>query len=126
MIQVTIHRTDVMAYIPEYKKTGLSGAELYACENMSIPPSGCAEVRTGIFFTIPNGFEGQLRNVRSLLRKHVAILGGLQTIDSAAETEITVLLFNASDKVMTIKLGTSIAQIVFAKVEQANFTLMKV
>ena len=125
MITVKVRSYDMMAYIPEFND-GQSGAKLSACESMLIHPGEVADVRTGIAFTIPKGYEGQIRNVQSLLIKRVALLGGIQTIDSSNNKEVVLQLVNHSGRTYELKLGTPVAQLVVCSTETVQLERTKV
>ena len=81
-----------------------------------------ALISTGLFLEIPEGFEGQVRPRSGLALKYgIGMLNAPGTIDSDYRGEVGVILFNSTDKPFFYKKGDRIAQIVFAKVLQAEF-----
>jgi dUTP pyrophosphatase len=83
-------------------------------------------IRTGISFEIPDGYEAQIRPRSGLALKHgVTVLNSPGTIDSDYRGEIGVILINHGSEAFHIKHGDRIAQIVFAKFEQAELTLVE-
>jgi len=79
-------------------------------------------VPTGLFLEIPEGYEAQVRPRSGLAFKHgITVLNSPGTIDADYRGEIKVLLINLSENDFTIKNGERIAQMVFAKHEQAEW-----
>jgi len=80
-----------------------------------------ALVKTGLFLEIPQGYEAQVRPRSGLAFKNgITVLNTPGTIDADYRGEVGVILINLSDKAFEIVNGERIAQLVFAKVEQAN------
>ena len=71
---------------------------------------------------IPAGYEGQVRPRSGLAaKKGITVLNTPGTIDADYRGEIKVILVNLSDTPFTIEPGERIAQMVFARCEQAQF-----
>jgi len=72
---------------------------------------------------IPPGFEGQVRPRSGWALKHgVTILNSPGTIDSDYRGEVRVLLINLGTTEVSIAPGERIAQLVIARVWQAQLT----
>jgi dUTP pyrophosphatase len=70
---------------------------------------------------IPEGYEGQVRPRSGLaLKSGITVLNSPGTIDADYRGQICVILINLSDKPFIINSGDRIAQMVFAKCEQAE------
>jgi dUTP pyrophosphatase len=109
--------------LPKYETIGAAGLDLKANLNESIvlKPLARSLVKTGLFLEIPIGFEAQVRPRSGLAFKNgITVLNSPGTIDADYRGEIGVILINLSDTDFEIKDGERIAQLVFAKVEQAN------
>ena len=79
-------------------------------------------VKTGLFLEIPVGFECQVRPRSGLAYKNgVSVLNSPGTIDADYRGEVGVILINMSNENFVIENGERIAQLVFAKVEQAEW-----
>ena len=79
-------------------------------------------VPTGLYIEIPDGYEAQIRSRSSLALKHgIFCLNSPATIDSDYRGELKIILASLTDKPFTINAGDRIAQMVFAKVEKAEF-----
>lgn len=108
--------------MPEYKTVGSSGMDIRANENLVINPLGRASVRTGLYLEIPEGYEAQVRPRSGLAIKHgVTVLNTPGTIDSDYRGEIMVILINLGSFPFLVDRGDRIAQVVFVKVERAEF-----
>lgn len=110
--------------LPAYATPLSAGVDLRAAleEPLVLPPLGRALVPTGLYMQIPAGFEGQVRPRSGLAAKHgVTVLNTPGTIDADYRGEIKVILVNLSDSAFTIEPGERIAQMVFARAEQAQF-----
>ena len=91
-------------------------------ENISLKPLERALVKTGLFLEIPHGFECQVRPRSGLaLKKGITVLNTPGTIDADYRGEVGVILINLSSEEVIIENGERIAQLVFAKVEQAEW-----
>ena len=82
-------------------------------------------IGTGLYMALPPGFEAQVRPRSGLALKHgITVLNTPGTIDADYRVEIKVLLVNLSNEPFVINEGERIAQMVVAKHEQADFTLV--
>ena len=71
---------------------------------------------------VPEGFECQLRPRSGLALKHgVTLANSPATIDSDYRGELKVALVNHGAETFEIARGMRIAQMIFARVEQADF-----
>ena len=79
-------------------------------------------VKTGLFLEIPVGYEAQVRPRSGFaLKNGVTVLNSPGTIDADYRGEVGVILINLSQENVEIHSGDRIAQLVFAKVEQAEW-----
>ncbi len=110
--------------IPSYKTTGSAGIDLYAniLEPVRLKPLDRALIPTGLYISMPEGYEGQIRSRSGLALKHgICLANGIGTIDSDYRGEIGVILINLGEKEYTINKGDRIAQMVFIKYEKVKF-----
>jgi dUTP pyrophosphatase len=110
--------------LPAYETTASAGLDVRA--NIDAPvtlkPLGRTLVKTGLFMEIPVGFECQVRPRSGLaLKKGVTVLNAPGTIDADYRGEVGVILINLSDEPFVIENGERIAQLVFARYEQAEW-----
>lgn len=123
-IKVLVKKINENAKMPSYAHPGDAGVDLYAAKDTVIPPHGRALVPTGLKIAIPDGYEGQVRPKSGLALKHgITVLNTPGTVDAPYRGEVCVILFNSSDKEYMAKSGEKIAQMVFCKVENAEFEL---
>lgn len=112
--------------LPEYSTKYSAGMDVRAnivdYDTISLAPSERALVSTGLYLEIPLGYECQVRPRSGLAVKHgVTVLNSPGTIDADYRGEIKVCLINRGNDTFEIHHGDRIAQLVFAKVEQATF-----
>ncbi len=110
--------------LPSYATIGSAGMDLRAnIENpIILNPLERALVPTGLYISVPHGYEAQVRPRSGLaLKKGITVLNAPGTIDSDYRGEIGVILINLSDKPFTIENGERIAQMVIARHEQGEF-----
>jgi len=70
---------------------------------------------------IPVGYEGQVRPRSGLaIKSGITVLNTPGTIDADYRGQVCVILINLSDQPFVINSGDRIAQIVFARCEQAE------
>lgn len=78
-------------------------------------------IPTGLYIALPEGTEAQVRPRSGLAAKHgITVLNTPGTIDADYRGEIKVILVNLSNEPFTIEPGERIAQMVIARVEQAE------
>ena len=112
--------------LPAYETKNSAGMDLRANlpeGGITLNPMQRAMVPTGLFMEIPEGYEGQVRPRSGLAAKHgITVLNTPGTIDADYRGEVKVILINLSDVPFAINHGDRIAQIVFARCEQAQLT----
>jgi dUTP pyrophosphatase len=92
-----------------------SGFDLYSSEDVVIPKFGRALVSTGIRFDIPVGYEIQVRSKSGLaLNQGLMVLNSPGTVDEGYTGEVKVIVFNTTDKPVSINKGMKVAQCVIA------------
>ena len=107
---------------PSYAHKGDSGVDLYSAEDYVLKPMERKLISTGIKLEIPYGYEGQIRPKSGLATTHgISHANAVGTIDSCYRGEIKVPIINLSDKPYKVEKGKKIAQLIFAKVEEAVF-----
>nr|WRK65346.1 deoxyuridine 5 triphosphate nucleotido hydrolase [Marseillevirus futianmevirus] len=110
--------------LPRYETGGSSGLDLRANipEDIVLGSLKRVLVPTGLFLSIPEGMEGQIRPKRGVSSKRgLTVLNSPGTVDSDHRGEVCVLLVNLSRETVTISKNERIAQIVFSKVERIEW-----
>jgi len=109
--------------LPAYATPLSAGMDLRAALDapVEMKPLERALVPTGLYLQIPAGYEAQVRPRSGLAAKHgITVLNTPGTIDADYRGEIKVILVNLSNQPFTIEPGERIAQMVFARCEQAT------
>lgn len=115
--------------IPNYKTKGASGIDLFANidKEIVLKPMKRMLIPTGIYLSIPEGYEGQIRARSGLALKYgIGLVNGIGTVDSDYRGEIKVILINFGNKEFIIKPGDRIAQLIFIKYEKVEFKEVEV
>jgi len=110
--------------LPTYETLASAGMDVRAKldESLTLKPFERALVKTGLFLEIPVGYECQVRPRSGLaLKKGITVLNTPGTIDADYRGEVGVILINMSQEPVVIESGERIAQLVFARVEKANW-----
>ncbi|MCU5755658.1 dUTP diphosphatase [Bacillus cereus] len=81
--------------LPKYAKSGDSGFDLVAAEDVVIKPGETKVIPTGLAFEIPPGYEMQIRP-RSGMSRKTKLRVVLGTIDSGYRGEVGVIVDNTS------------------------------
>ena len=113
--------------LPEYATSLSAGLDLRADieKPVTLLPMERKLVGTGLYMALPPGFEAQVRPRSGLALKHgITVLNTPGTIDADYRGEIKVLLVNLSNEPFVINEGERIAQMVVARHEHAEFTLV--
>lgn len=115
--------------LPQYATPQSAGMDLRANldEPITLRPLQRTIVKTGLFMALPEGYEAQVRPRSGLALKHgITVLNSPGTIDADYRGEIGVLLINLGQEDFIINDGERIAQMVIARHEQADFSLVEV
>jgi dUTP pyrophosphatase len=110
--------------LPAYETPSSAGLDVRAnvSEPIELKPMERVLVKTGLFMEIPAGFECQVRRRSGLgFKNGITVLNSPGTIDADYRGEVGVILINLSNETFVIQDGERIAQLVFAKVEQAEW-----
>ncbi|MCQ2320053.1 MAG: dUTP diphosphatase [Bacteroidales bacterium] len=110
--------------LPAYETKNSAGMDLRAYlpdGPVTLQPMQRALIPTGLYIEIPEGYEGQVRPRSGLAFKHgITVLNTPGTIDADYRGELKQILINLSNEPFVINNGDRIAQIVFARCEQAE------
>lgn len=114
--------------LPVYATELSAGMDLRANikETIVLHPMERRLIGTGLHIALPAGYEAQVRPRSGLALKHgVTVLNSPGTVDADYRGEIKVLLVNLSAEDFVINDGERIAQMVIARHEQAEFTVVE-
>ena len=115
--------------LPQYATEQSAGVDLRA--NLEAPielrPLERRLIPTGLFMSLPKGYEAQVRPRSGLaIKKGVTVLNSPGTIDADYRGEICVILVNLSADPFIIEDGERIAQMVIARHEQTEWEQVEV
>lgn len=113
--------------LPNYETGASAGMDLRAnlAESVILQPLGRVIIPTGLFIELPLGIEAQVRPRSGLAaKKGITVLNAPGTIDADYRGEVGVILVNLSNEPFTIENGERIAQMVIAKHERAEWSLV--
>ncbi|RRD79960.1 dUTP diphosphatase [Alloprevotella sp. OH1205_COT-284] len=113
--------------LPAYATLLSAGMDLRA--NLPSPivlqPGERTIVPTGLFIALPPGFEAQVRPRSGLAAKHgITVLNAPGTVDADYRGEIGVILINLGQEPFVVENGERIAQLVVARHETVEWTLV--
>jgi len=122
-LPVLITRLDPSVPLPTYAKPGDAGADLATRIDFTLQPGERALIPTGISIALPDGFVALVHPRSGLAIKHgISMVNTPGTVDAAYRGELQVILINHDRETpIAFKKGDRIAQIVFQKVERAEF-----
>ncbi len=110
--------------LPKYETLLSAGMDIRANleEPITIKPNQRSLIKTGLYISLHDGYEAQIRPRSGLaLKKGITVLNSPGTIDADYRGEIGVIIANLSDSDFAIKSGDRIAQMVIAKYEKISW-----
>lgn len=110
--------------IPTYATTQSAGMDIRAnlTESIILNPSERKLIPTGLYISLPEGYEAQLRPRSGLALKHgVTLLNTPGTIDADYRGEIGVILINLSTEPFTINNGDRICQMIITSYTKVDW-----
>lgn len=114
---------------PSYATEQSAGMDLRANleESVTLNPLERKLIPTGLYISLPVGFEAQVRPRSGLaLKKGITVLNTPGTIDADYRGEICVILVNLSNEPFVVENGERIAQMVVAKHERVEWEEVEV
>ena len=114
---------------PSYATEQSAGMDLRANleESVTLNPLERKLIPTGLYISLPVGFEAQVRPRSGLaLKKGITVLNTPGTIDADYRGEICVILVNLSNEPFIVENGERIAQMVVAKHERVEWQEVEV
>ena len=126
-VDVKIKKISEYAKIPFYATEGAAGMDLCAAisEPITLKPLERYLVPTGLKIELEHGYEAQIRPRSGLSIKHgISLINCVGTVDEDYRGEVCVGLVNLSNDEYTIQPDERIAQMVIAKVEQAEIKVV--
>ncbi len=114
--------------LPQYMTASSSGLDLMAAvsDPVTLARGAITLIPTGLAVSIPAGYEAQIRPRSGLaLKKGLTIINSPGTIDADYRGEIGVAMVNLGPEDVVIRRGDRIAQMVVARVWQAELELVE-
>lgn len=114
--------------LPTYATEQSAGMDLTAAveEAFVLEPGDRTLIPTGLSIALPVGYEAQVRPRSGLALKHgVTVINSPGTVDADYRGEIKVILGNLGSESFTIERGMRIAQMVIAKHEQVEWSVVE-
>src|SRR5438445_2630039 len=121
--QVLVQRLDAALPLPAYAHPGDAGADLVAAEDVTLAPGERAVVPTGLAIALPEGYAAFVHPRSGLAaRAGLALVNAPGTVDAGYRGEIKVIVINHDpSRGLELRRGERIAQLVFQRVERAEF-----
>ena len=107
---------------PKYATPGSSGMDLSADvdREVTILPGEIKLISSGIYLSIPEGYEAEIRPRSGLALKHgISLVNTPGTIDADYRGLLSLIMINHGKEPFTIKRGDRIAQMVIKEVIRA-------
>ena len=110
--------------LPHYETNSSAGMDLKAFIDEPVILNSLERkiIKTGLYISLPIGFEAQVRSRSGLSIKHgLCVLNSPGTIDADYRGEIGVILINHGLGSVSLEKGERIGQLVLNKVEQIEW-----
>ena len=110
--------------LPQYATIQSAGVDLRAnlSEPIVLAPMQRALIPTGLYISLPAGYEAQVRPRSGLaIKKGITVLNSPGTIDADYRGEICIILINLYQEEFVVNDGERVAQMVIARHEQAEW-----
>ena len=110
--------------LPQYATIQSAGVDLRAnlSEPIVLAPMQRALIPTGLYISLPAGYEAQVRpRSGRAIKKGITVLNSPGTIDADYRGEICIILINLSQEEFVVNDGERVAQMVIARHEQAEW-----
>ena len=115
--RLLVERIMPEAVLPTRGSLDAAGFDLYAAENVAVPPRGRATVGTGICIEIERGWYGRIAP-RSGLAQKCGLDVGAGVIDRDYRGTVGIILFNHTDKEHVVVAGDRVAQLVLTRYDE--------
>ena len=105
--------------LPKYATSGSSGMDLHADvkEELTLKPGDIKMVSCGIYLSIPEGYEAEIRPRSGLAMKHgISLVNSPGTIDSDYRGLLSLIMINLGTLPFTIRRSDRVAQMVIKDV----------
>lgn len=117
-VTLKIKRLKDDAKLPTYAHPGDVGLDMYAMEEVTIPPMGHHRFYHGFALEFPEGFAAIVKDKGSISKAGLHTMGGVY--DAGFRGEYNTHLVNLSDEPYTVEVGDKVAQLIIYPVEIAK------
>ena len=112
------------AQAPTRGSEGAAGYDLYSGEVQTLSPGERKLVKTFVAVAVPPGTYGRVAPRSGLaLKCGIAVLAGV--IDEDYRGNVGVIMHNTSDRVVFVKMGDRIAQLILEKIETPEVVVVE-
>ncbi len=122
-LQVLVQRLDDALPLPLYALPGDAGADIVAAEDVTLAPGERAVLPTGLAIAVPDGYAAFVHPRSGLAaRVGLGLVNAPGTIDAGYRGEIKLIVVNHDpSRTLHLERGERVAQLVFQRVERAEF-----
>jgi dUTP pyrophosphatase len=122
-LRVLVQRLDSGVPLPVYALPGDAGADIVAAEDVRLDPGERALLPTGIAIALPDGYAAFVHPRSGLAaRAGLGLVNAPGTIDAGYRGELKIIVINHdTSHPILLRRGDRVAQLVFQRVEQAEF-----
>lgn len=118
-MKVQLQKLDVEAKLPSYAHQGDAGMDVYALQTVELNPGQRTIVPTGIAMAVPQGYVALVWDKSGRAVKNgITTMAGV--IDAGYRGEVGIVIYNASNEVVTIDKHEKVAQILIQPVVSAE------
>jgi len=112
--------------LPRYATSGSSGMDLSADVDSDtvLAPGEIRLISCGIYLSIPEGFEAEIRPRSGLALKHgITMVNSPGTIDSDYRGLLSLIIINLGQRPFTVHRGDRLAQMIIKEVIRAELDI---
>ena len=112
--------------LPEYATPGSSGMDLCADvgKDVVLQPGEISLISSGVYLSIPAGYEAEIRPRSGLALKHgISLVNTPGTVDSDYRGLVSLIMINHGKEPFVIRRGDRVAQMVIKEVLRADITV---
>ncbi|MEM5820055.1 MAG: dUTP diphosphatase [Candidatus Aenigmatarchaeota archaeon] len=117
-MELKVKRLNENAKLPERKREGDAGLDLYSIEDIEINPNEIKLVSTGIAIEIPKGYVGIIKDRSGLATKGLHVLAGV--IDENYRGEVKIVLINLGKEKIFLEKYSRVAQLLILPYLKCN------
>lgn len=121
-MKIPLLRLDPGLPAPQHAHAGDGGVDLFAASRVDLEAGAWELVPTGIAVAIPVGYAGLVVPRSGLAMRHaIGVANGPGLVDAGYRGEISVILINHGNQLVSIDRGDRIAQLVVIPVLDQEF-----